>query len=76
MATVQQVKLFKGVDSDMAELERQINRWIRKSEARVLSMSGNIAAQPSSGQGPLNSFSASDVLIILHVEIEAPERSN
>jgi len=76
MATVQQVKLFKGVDSDLMELERQINRWIRKSGARVLSISGNIAAQSSSGSGPMNSFAASDVLIIVHVEVETSDQSS
>ncbi|MEM1227435.1 MAG: hypothetical protein AAGJ40_17175 [Planctomycetota bacterium] len=72
MATVQQVKLFKGVDSELAELERQINRWIRKSGARVLSISGNIAAQPPAQSGMVSSFAASDVLMIVHVEVDTP----
>ncbi|MEO9590264.1 hypothetical protein, partial [Rhodopirellula bahusiensis] len=69
---VQQVKLFKGVDSELPELERQINRWIRKSGARVLSINGNLAPAPAAGTGPMNSFAAGDVLIIVHVEIDAP----
>jgi len=69
---MQQVKLFKGVDNDLPELERQINRWIRKSGARVLSISGNLAANPGASAGPMNSFAAGDVLIIVHVEVEKP----
>ena len=69
---MQQVKLFKGVDSDLPELERQINRWIRKSGARVLSISGNLSGAPGAGTGPMNSFAAGDVLVIVHVEIEQP----
>ncbi|ELP31972.1 hypothetical protein RBSWK_04127 [Rhodopirellula baltica SWK14] len=70
---VQQVKLFKGVDSELPELERQINRWIRKSGARVLSINGNLAPAPAAGSGPMNSFAAGDVLIIVHVEIDTPQ---
>ena len=73
MATVQQVKLFKGVDSELPELERQVNRWIRKSGARVLSISGNIAAQTAAPSGMVNTFAASDVLMIVHVEIETSD---
>ncbi|MEM6366449.1 MAG: hypothetical protein AAF539_01145 [Planctomycetota bacterium] len=72
MATIQQVKLFKGVDSELPELERQINRWIRKSGARVLSISGNIAAQSPSQSGMVSSFAASDVMMIVHVEVDQP----
>lgn len=73
MTSVQQVKLFKGVDSELPELERQINRWIRKSGARVLSISGNIAPQTSTSERGMNSFAASDVLMIVHVEVDVAE---
>ncbi|TWU51329.1 hypothetical protein [Rubripirellula reticaptiva] len=69
---MQQVKLFKSVDTELPEMERQINRWMRKSGARVISISGNLAPQSGSSGGPLNSFSAGDVLIIVHYEIDAP----
>ncbi len=69
---VQQVKLFKSVDTELVELERQINRWMRKSGARVLSINGNLAAQSGNSGGPLNSFSAGDVLIIVHYEVDTP----
>lgn len=69
---MQQVKLFKGVDSELPELEKQINRWIRKTGVRVLSISGNLTGQPGASAGPMNSFAAGDVLIIVHVETEKP----
>ncbi len=68
---MQQIKIFKGVDSDMSELEREINRWMRKSGARVLSITGNISSH-STGNGPLNSFAASDILLIVLYEIDKP----
>ncbi len=70
---IQQVKLFKSVDSEMADMERQINRWMRKSGATILSVSGNLAAQPSSG-GPMSTFSVSDILIIVTYEIDYPAK--
>ena len=69
---MQQVKIFKSVDTEMTEMERQINRWMRKSGARVLSITGNLASNPSVGTGPLNSFAASDIFIIVLYEIDQP----
>lgn len=72
MAIMQQVKIFKSVDTETRELEHQINRWMRKSGARVLSIHGNLASQPSASGGPMNSFAAGDILIIVLYEIDAP----
>ncbi len=68
---MQQVKIFKGVDNEIAELEQQINRWMRKSGARVLSITGNLSSQPGDG-GPLSSFAAGDILLIVLYEIDRP----
>ena len=65
---MQQIKIFKSVDSELAEMEQEINRWLQESGARVLSMTGNIAAQPGAAAGTMNSFAASDVLVILLYE--------
>jgi len=69
---MQQVKIFKSVDTEIPELERLINRWMRKSGARVLSITGNLDSQPSGGSGPMNSFAAGDILVIVLYEIDAP----
>lgn len=69
---MQQVKFFQSVDTELTEMEKQINRWIRKTGVRVLSISGNLAASPKSGSGPMSSFSASQVLIIVHYEVDVP----
>lgn len=69
---MQQVKIFKSVDTEIPELERQINRWMRKSGARVLSITGNLSSQPDASGGPLNSFAAGDILVIVLYEIDAP----
>jgi hypothetical protein len=72
---MQQVKIFKSIESERAELEKEINRWIRKSGVKVLSVTGNITSQ-SGGGGPMSSFSGSDIIIILLVEVDAPEASS
>jgi hypothetical protein len=69
---MQQVKIFKSVDTELPELEREINRWMRKSGARVLSITGNLASQPGSTEGPLNTFAAGDVMVIVLYEIDRP----
>ncbi len=69
---MQQVKLFQSVDTEIAEMERQINRWMRKSGAKVISVSGNLTSQ-SGGGGPLNSFAGGDVLVIVLYEIDPPK---
>ncbi len=73
MTAVQQVKIFKSIESEVSALEREINDWIRSSGARVQSIHGNIAPQsalrdpgsePLGGNGPF----PSDVLVIVMYE--------
>jgi len=45
---VQQVKIFKSLESDIRALEKDVNQWIRQSGAEVLSVTGNIAPQSDS----------------------------
>lgn len=67
---MQQVKIFKSIDSELADMESEINQWIRKSGARVLSITGNMSSHPGASQGPLESFAASDVLVIVLYEAD------
>ncbi|MFK8113398.1 MAG: hypothetical protein AB8B91_14435 [Rubripirellula sp.] len=71
---MQQVKMFKGVDNELDELERQINRWMRKSGAKIVSVTGNLSASPSAGAGPMSTFAAGDVLVILFYEYDPPKK--
>lgn len=67
---VQQIKIFKGIDSELPEFEKQINRFIRKNDIKVLQITGNLS--PSSGEsgGPLHAFTASEVMVVILYEIE------
>lgn len=65
---MQKVKLFKTIESELSNLEIEINEWINTSGARLISATGNIAPQSGAGSAPLGSFSASDVLIVVVYE--------
>lgn len=67
---MQQVKLFKSIESELVTLESDINAWIQSSGAKIVSITGNIAPQSgaSSSGGGMGSFSASDVLVVVVYE--------
>lgn len=64
---MRQIKIFKSIESELWNLEDEINSWIKESGAKVLSVTGNIAPQTG---GPVmgGTFSASDVLVIITYE--------
>jgi hypothetical protein len=70
---VHQIKLFRGVENDLAGLEKQVNSWLSESGARVKSIVGNIAPQsppPDEKLGTVGGspWAPSDVLVIVHYE--------
>ena len=64
---MQQVKIFKSVDTELGDMESQINSWIVESKAKILSIHGNISPQAGK-HGAQGSFSAADVLVIVLYE--------
>jgi hypothetical protein len=67
-----QVKMFKGSESDLAGVEKQINSWLAAENVRVINMIGNIAPQspPPPDKGALNitAYSPSDILVVIQYE--------
>ena len=69
---MQQIKIFKGLESNLALLEKEVNGWLAQSGARVVQMFGNLAAQ-SGQRNETNSLAAypyvaSDVLLVVLYE--------
>lgn len=70
---MQQVKLFKSVEADVRELEREMNAWLKELQqqgGRAVQVTGNIAPQTigtgkSLGSG---SFSPSDLFALVLYE--------
>ena len=74
---MQQVKLFKGVETGVDTLEQELNAWLEESGAKVIQITGNIAPQsvaPDSRGGALgaSAFAASDILIVVLYETPTP----
>lgn len=65
---MQKVKLFRNIESELGNLEAEINDWISRNKVKVISLTGNIAPQPSSPDLATGSFSASDVLVVVLYE--------
>ena len=40
-----QIKLFRGLESDLGSTEREINNWLTSSKAKVVHVFGNVAPQ-------------------------------
>ncbi len=70
---MQQVKLFKGVESEVSVLEAEVNAWIRESGATIISITGNVAPQsnlPDGKGGAIGRslYPPSDVLLVVLYE--------
>ena len=65
---MQQVKIFKSVDTELGDLEGQINSWIAETNSRIISIHGNISPQAGK-HGLQGSFSAADVFVIVLYEV-------
>jgi hypothetical protein len=65
---MQQVKIFKSIESELVALEEEINEWLSTSGATVTNITGNIAAQSTSSGSLGDSFSGSDVLLVVLYE--------
>ena len=48
---MQQVKIFKSIESEVSNLEETINTWIAEENVNVTNIFGNIAPQSPSTPG-------------------------
>ena len=68
---MQQIKIFKGIESEISQLEQRVNAFLTENGGRVIQLTGNIAAQsPTSDANASlgNSYTASDILIVVLYE--------
>jgi hypothetical protein len=69
---MQQVKLFKHVEAEIRDLEREMNAWmtdLQKKGGRVVDVKGNIAPQTVVAERKSsNTFSPSDLFVIVLYE--------
>jgi hypothetical protein len=67
-AEMQQVKIFECRENEIADMEKEINEWLRESGANILSITGNIAPQSTTSH-PKARPAPSDVLLIVLYEL-------
>jgi hypothetical protein len=68
---VHQVKLFKGIETEISQLEQDVNAWLAESKAKVVNIFGNIAPQSQRvdrGETYGRQFPASDVFLAVLYE--------
>ena len=70
-----QVKIFKGLESALPALEKEMNTWLAESRVKVVQVSGNLAAT-SGDRNEQNSLAAypyvaSDVFMVVVYEVPA-----
>lgn len=69
---MQQIKIFKGIETETSSLEAEVNAWLAETGVRVVNVFGNIAPQSaSSDSGPGlggSRFAPSDVLMVVVYE--------
>lgn len=71
-----QVKIFKGLESNLPGLEKEMNTWLAEGCVRVVQIFGNLAAT-SGERNETNSLAAypyvaSDVMLVVVYEVAAP----
>lgn len=64
-----QIRLFKGVETEIREMEKEINSWLKESKARVVHLSANIAPQTNepapTGTTKSRAYAPSDLFVSL-----------
>lgn len=70
---MQQIKIFKSIESEVASLEQRVNDFLRDHVGRVVQITGNIAAQSATDQNDSlgRSYTPSDVMIVILYEPKA-----
>jgi hypothetical protein len=72
---MQQIKIFKGLESELPAVEKEVNDWLAETKAKVVQMFGNLSPQsvPLEQKTPglhRGAYAPSDILIV--VVYEAP----
>ncbi len=68
-----QIKIFKGLENELPELETAVNEWLRNTAAVIVNVFGNISPQSGSGDAKQHGltrseFPPSDVMLVVVYE--------
>lgn len=67
---MQQIRIFKSIESEVGEMEREVNGWLQESGVKVLNIFGNIAPQTvmNDATSTGRAFSPSDIFLVVVYE--------
>ena len=65
---MQQVRIFEVLETNLQELEDEINTWLRETGVKIISITGNVAPQSQTSQ-PKARPAPSDVLLVVLYEV-------
>ncbi len=68
---MQQIRIFKTIESEVGELEREVNGWLQESKVKVINVFGNIAPQTINSEAlgaTGRAFSPSDIFLVVVYE--------
>lgn len=65
-----QIKIFKGLESELSALENEVNVWLAEEGVRIVQIFGNIAQQSIASVGKQvglskTDFVPSDILVVI-----------
>ena len=67
-----QIKIFKGIESELGNLQAEVNAWLKESGVTVVNMFGNMAPQSPTTEASKgltkSAFAPSDVLLVILYE--------
>lgn len=69
---MQQVRIFEVLETNLQELEDEINTWLRETKVKIISITGNVAPQSQISQ-PKARPAPSDVLLVVLYEVNESE---
>ncbi len=68
-----QIKIFKGLETDLTGVEQQVNAWLAQNSVKVINIFGNMSPQscPTDDKNAMIAkgvFVPSDIVLIVHYE--------
>lgn len=68
-----QIRLFKGIETEIRDMEKEINAWLKETKARIVQLSANIAPQTNepapTGVAKSRQYAPSDLFVSVVYEI-------
>jgi len=70
---MQQIKIFRGLESEVPAVEKEVNEWLAGTKAKVVQIFGNLSPQSAPLEQKMpglhrGAYAPSDILIVVVYE--------